>query len=518
MKNLLICFVIVLLTGCGFSSKWMTPIKQNDVAAIQSTLDGGGNPNELSEGGDTPLLLAAFHNKPKIVKQLLSAGANPNQLNKEGDTSLIIATANGYSDVVKELIDGGANVNAKGRFGLTPLHWLSNKPENFSAAKMSNIAKYLISSGADLYAVNQTGGTVLHNPLDSGVLEVILELGGDQIVDFRDLDGRTPIFHQINANSIRVLLKAGAQDSALDNMGLTALHMHVWLISQNNWPIQNLQNYLDANIDPNITNLQGMTPLEYARHFNHFLVINALENYKQKYSDPLTDFYTCEESKINEEKASCYTSFIERHPESNQRKKAESRLVGINKKIRIAKKNAHKKRLSNQACKLKNNEWIYLSKSCKGSFAHGQGEAVNEDKNLRYVGQFKNGLRVQGEIFAYGKLMYDGPLKSERPHGTGTCIHEGEPEECKFYKGKRTDVLYKQRIEFAKQREMMASTEKRINDSLKQTESKIDEKLANIQVQSGTGYQGASAKNLVMDAVKKKAAEEAADFLFDQLF
>ena len=174
--------------------------------------------------------------------------------------------------------------------------------------------------------------------------------------------------------------------------------------------------------------------------------------------------------------------------------------------------------MSDQACKLTSDEWIYLSKSCKGSFAHGRGEAVNESKNLRFVGQFKSGQRVQGEIFAYGKLMYDGPLKNERPHGTGTCIHEGEPEECKFYKGKRTDVLYKQRIEFAKQREMLASTEKRINDSLKETESNIDEKLANIQVQSSGSRQGSSAQDLVMDAVKKKAAEEAADFLFDQLF
>ena len=518
MKPIALFLSALFLVGCGFTSKWMTPIKQNDIASIQSTLDSGGNPNELSDGGDTPLLLAAFHNKPEIVKQLLAAGANVNQLNKEGDTPLIIATAYGYDEVVNELINGGANVNAKGKRELSPLHWLSNKPENYSARKMSNIAKYLILAGADLHTVNQTGGTVLHNPLDSHVLSTILNFGGDQIIDSRDYNGRTPLFYQTHVNSIKTLLKAGAQPTVMDNMGLTALHMHVWLISQNNWPIQNLQSYLDANIDPNIKSLQGMTPLEYARNFNHFLVINTLENYSKSYSDPLTDFYTCEKTQTITEKSNCYTLFIKKYPESKQTGKAVSRLASINKKILIEKKKSHIKRVSDQACKLKNDKWIYLSKSCKDNLAHGKGEAVNVDKNLRFIGEFNRGQRVQGEIFAYENLMYDGPLKDERPHGTGTCIHDGEPEECKFYKGKRTDVLYKQRIEFAKQREMLASTEKRINQSLKETESNIDEKLANIKVQSSGAYQGSSAQDLVIDAVKKKAAEEAADFLFDKLF
>ena len=518
MKLFIVVLSVILLSGCGYSSKWAIPIKENDVEKIESNLNSGADPDEVSEVGNTPLLLAVHHNKPQIVKRLLSAGAKVDQRNSEGQTPLFIATSWFYDEVVEELIKGGADVNAKDPSGLTALHWMGLKTENYSLVRAVRITKLLLAGGADIYAVNQTGGMVLHSALDPQILEIILKHGGSEAIGARDDGGRTPLFHQTDAASIKLLLDSGAQASVLDNMGLTPLHMQVWLVSQNNWPISTLSNFLSANIDPNVKNNWGMTPLEYARSFGNPAVVNTLESYTERYSDPLSDFYNCGKAKSDTAKSTCYSAFIKKHPDSKQRGEAIRLLASVNQKIVSDKKRARQRQQANQACKLKNDEWLYLSQACKGAFAHGNGVATNDDKQLRFVGEFKYGQRVKGEIYAYGKLMYDGPLKDERPHGTGTCIHEGEPEECKYYKGKRTDVLYKQRIEFAKQRELLASTEKRINDSLKETESNIDKKLANIQTGSGNVSQGNSATDMVTEALKKKAADKAADFLFDQLF
>lgn len=206
--------------------------------------------------------------------------------------------------------------------------------------------------------------------------------------------------------------------------------------------------------------------------------------------------------------------------------KKENAAKGRLERIRLAKakkkqEKALKKLMAQQACRLKSNEWVYLSKSCKQGLADGQGEAINGAKNLKFVGLFTLGHRTQGELYANNQLMYDGSLKNDRPHGTGTCMHEGEPEECKF-KGKRTDVLYKQRLEFVKQRELMASSEARINKSLESSEQRMDERLTKMESRShSSGSQnkkGNSAGDYAVSALKKKATDKAVDALFDSLF
>ena len=124
---------------------------------------------------------------------------------------------------------------------------------------------------------------------------------------------------------------------------------------------------------------------------------------------------------------------------------------------------------------------------------------------LTFVGKFENGYRVNGEIFANNILMYDGHLKEGRPHGSGVCMNNGEPEECKYYKGKRIDVLFKQRIEFAKQTELLTNQQKL-----------IEAKLASMS--TGNPSQPPTANDMVMTAMKKKAAEKAIGYLFDHLF
>jgi uncharacterized protein len=81
--------------------------------------------NELihSQGGLTPLLLAARQGYAASVRSLAEAGADVNQLSAGDQTSpLLIATINGHFDIAKTLLDRGANPNLAAENGATPLY------------------------------------------------------------------------------------------------------------------------------------------------------------------------------------------------------------------------------------------------------------------------------------------------------------------------------------------------------------------------------------------------------------
>lgn len=95
------------------------------------------------------------------------------------------------------------------------------------------------------------------------------------------------------------------------------------------------------------------------------------------------------------------------------------------------------------------------------------------------------------------------------------CVYKDEPEACKYYKGKRIDVLFKQRIEFAEQRAILIKQQASIDARL----SKTEEHIANMRSSQGSAAShGSTAGEMVMDSIKKKAADKAAGYLFDQLF
>jgi ankyrin repeat protein len=100
-------------------------IKNDDIENVKEIVEK--NPeliNELDEYSISPLMYAvsAYH-KPNI-------------------------------EMVKYLLEKGGNVNYKNRAGVTPLHYaMGNKKDN-------NIIKLLLDYGADVYAINEIGGTV----------------------------------------------------------------------------------------------------------------------------------------------------------------------------------------------------------------------------------------------------------------------------------------------------------------------------------------------------------------------
>jgi hypothetical protein len=385
-----------------------------------------------------------------------------------GETPLHLAAKFGNAKIVRQLLDAGAPVDDPGigRIGRTPLNAASAGSKDVSA-----VIAVLLEHGADI----QTWDFISKTPLENAVL---------------------------NSKNVAALLSAGADPLIYNNSGSSVKDLF----------IRSKAIYKGA-VAQDISVSIAMLDTFIAPHI---------------------DVGRCKKMKNLQLKTSCYAKHINKFPYSVTTSKARNTLDSLKlqlaafkkekatkanvKKIRLAK--IKKERLANQACRLNAGEWIYLSKSCHKGLAHGQGEAINDAKNLKFIGQFKQGERTIGELYVNNQLMYDGPIKSGRPHGAGTCIHEGEPEECKYYKGKRTDVLYKQRLEFVKQRKLMASSEARINQSLKSSEKRIDDRLSDFKTQTTqrNSNGGNSFGDYALDAAKKKGASMATDALFDALF
>jgi len=155
------------------------------------------------------------------------------------------------------------------------------------------------------------------------------------------------------------------------------------------------------------------------------------------------------------------------------------------------------KQLSSKAkCKLINNNWVYTADNCKNGFAEGKGSAVDLS-GLEFIGEFKDGFRMKGEIHQNGEMIFSGNLVDDKPSGDAICLFDKEYEECRFFRGKRIDTLYKIRKENAKN---LAKIEK-----------------AQMQRQMA-GAKAKGASDHAMDALEKEGMKRAASFIFDQLF
>ena len=151
-----------------------------------------------------------------------------------------------------------------------------------------------------------------------------------------------------------------------------------------------------------------------------------------------------------------------------------------------------------EPCKLKNPNWAYTGKSCKNGYADGQGSA-EDIKGLKFIGTFAKGHRIKGEIHQAGNMIFSGDLVDDKPNGSAICLHEGEYEECRYYKGKRIDTLYKIRRENTKMRVEMAKNSKP-------------------QVMSYSGAKETGITDYASDAMQREASDRASNFIFDQLF
>jgi ankyrin repeat protein len=261
----------------------------------------------LPPGGWTPLLLAARESCVKCVDLLAKAGADLNIVDPERHTALIVALTNGHFDVAGRLIDLGADLNMQDNVGQTALwaavdaHTMpdSNRPaptEMDDKLSAWDIVVKLVEKGAAVDVplrqrvpyrtkidrgadgILGAGTTPLLRAAKTGdakVVKLLLDHGANPLAVVNR--GTTSILLAANVGTsesdrtgrrktdagaietIRLLMKAGADINAADSQGRTAAHGAAL------WGMTDVIKFLHENkVDLTRKDSRGLTPLQTA--------------------------------------------------------------------------------------------------------------------------------------------------------------------------------------------------------------------------------------------------------------
>ena len=123
-----------------------------------------------------------------IVKVLIEAGGDVNQATTEGTSPLHIASQGGYIDIVKVLLEAGSNVNhARTTDGASPLYIVSLYGNEATA-------KVLIKAGGNVNQAANDNSTALGVSCRLGKLEVVRLLLQQPNIDInKGLEGWSPL-------------------------------------------------------------------------------------------------------------------------------------------------------------------------------------------------------------------------------------------------------------------------------------------------------------------------------------
>ena len=158
--------------------------------------------------GETMVMTAARNGLRTVVARLLAAGADPRLAEHEaGQTALMWAAAGGHADVVRLLAESGAGVRARTTRRFTALMFAARAGDAESV-------RLLLDAGSDIEARAIDGSTPL----------LIASRSTDALAG---IDWRVIPFESGHEATARLLIDRGADVTATDRLGRTALHAAV---------------------------------------------------------------------------------------------------------------------------------------------------------------------------------------------------------------------------------------------------------------------------------------------------
>jgi cytohesin len=281
---------------------------------IRLLVEAGADVNQRSPRGWTGLHEAALLGRADIAEELLRAGADPNVVESEGgDTPLLLAARHvcftpdddpGGAEIVRLLLAHGADATATDAEDKTPLDWLArwgtadlvslllahgatHNLHSAAGADDVDAVRALVAEGADVNATDSYGSTPLHHAVpDLDVVRELLLQGADP--NARDSQGDTPlhVWAQLDgAEEVgRALVEAGANADALDNCGETPL-----FFAARTGKTSCTDVLLRLGADPTVTDSDGWTPAQVARDSGYEDIARMIETGPSQEEPPMTD-------------------------------------------------------------------------------------------------------------------------------------------------------------------------------------------------------------------------------------
>jgi len=176
--------------------------------------------------GLTALHWACYFGSLELVELLLAAGADTTATSIETELSVLHIAKD--PDVLRRLLQLGLPLECRNRSSFTPLL------RAFSLSRPECI-EVLLAAGADIHATDNKGWGVLHysallneyGELIKLLLDHATARGRPLNVNAPDKDGTTPLMtaaSHVKPVTVKALLAAGADVTAVDSQGRTALH------------------------------------------------------------------------------------------------------------------------------------------------------------------------------------------------------------------------------------------------------------------------------------------------------
>jgi len=227
----------------------------------------------IDQGGLTPIHLAASLGKTEIVHILLENRADIDACAiSTGDTALHMASSANHLDTVTLLLQKGANVNKQNNEGQTCLMQAARNCH-------SNICNLLLSFGARKSVSDIRGNTALllycnNAKVSTSMIEM---LSSPIVMDKINWDGWWPLLavlsgsHQNKIETMRCLVRKGADVNVVSSLGTTALHTALYY---NYW--ETARFLIRAGADATRTDYLGNTPLSLALSYNNLEMANII--------------------------------------------------------------------------------------------------------------------------------------------------------------------------------------------------------------------------------------------------
>ncbi|CEN40738.1 putative ankyrin repeat protein [Capnocytophaga cynodegmi] len=273
-----------------------------DLKEAQYFIKKGLSLKSIDNNGDDALFYAARNGNQKIINQLIKKGLNPKTLNNKGQ-NLMFAAAEGSRkktnnlEFFKYIESLGVSPNQKDKEGLTPLFTLSSRHKdiavlnyfldkgnsvnqldkegntpliNASSRNSLEVVSLLENKSSNINATNSQGHSALTSAVarnTSDVVSYLIKKGAD--INVKDVKGNTLVYYLLESYTPRDIKKFDEKWNILTEKGLNFAQNqekgnNIYHLAVDKADLNLLQKVVSVNVDINVKNQDGLTPLHKA--------------------------------------------------------------------------------------------------------------------------------------------------------------------------------------------------------------------------------------------------------------
>ena len=267
--------VVELLLNCNTSlnipdDDGLTPLMiacQNGwFQLVKILIEKGADVNRVSADGSTAIGITCFAGYKHILQLLLEHKANPNYPNHSGWSPFILACHEGHLNLVDMLCDAGIYHDDINKLTGTTALIESSKQGH------CDVVEFLLEKSSNPNTVDHEGKTALHHCCANGHYKVVnLLLNHNANIHLCDNNGKTPLLLAYLEEHFKIVKNIINNHTVIDSTCEVILQLACI-----NGQIDLVELLIDKNVDINVSDVYGDTPLILAYKSKKFNILKLL--------------------------------------------------------------------------------------------------------------------------------------------------------------------------------------------------------------------------------------------------